>query len=89
MQLAIYLNNQLAGATAGRADPAHRGEQSGHELAPFLEGLAREVQKDRESLLAIMRALGIRVDPIKVPGGWVAEPVPDFARGAGHDCQRT
>ena len=36
-----------------------------------------------------MRALGIRVDQINVPGGWVAELVPDSARGAGHDGQRT
>lgn len=74
MLLAIYLNDHLAGATAGRelsrrAAASNRGTSYG----PFLEDLAREVQEDRGSLLAMMRALGIRVDPIKVAGGWGAE----------------
>ena len=49
MQLAIYLNNQLAGATAGRGLTRRTAASNrGHERA-FLEGLARDVQKDRES----------------------------------------
>jgi hypothetical protein len=74
MLLAIYLNDHLAGATVGR-DLSRRAAASNRDTSygPFLDDLAREVQEDRESLLAIMRALGIRVDRLKVAGGWGAE----------------
>lgn len=74
MLLAIYLNDHLAGATAGR-ELSRRAAASNRDTSygPFLAELAREVQEDRESLLAIMRALGIKVDPVKVAGGWSVE----------------
>jgi hypothetical protein len=74
MLLAIYLNDHLAGATVGR-ELSRRAAASNRNTSygPFLDDLAREVQEDRESLLAIMRALGIRVDRLKVAGGWGAE----------------
>ena len=72
--LAIYLNDHLAGATAGRelakrAAASNRGSGYGR----FLAGLAGELDEDRDSLLEIMRALGLRVDQLKVMGAWSAE----------------
>ncbi len=74
MLLAIYLNDHLAGAMAGR-ELARRAAASnrGTSYAPFLEQLAEQIEADRVSLLEIMRALGVRVDYFKVTGGWGAE----------------
>jgi hypothetical protein len=76
MLLAIYLNDHLAGATGGtelarRSAAANQGSSYG----PFLTQLAHEIDEDRHSLLAIMKALGVRRDPLKVGGGWAAEKV--------------
>jgi hypothetical protein len=74
MLLAIYLNDHLAAATGAR-DLARRAASSnrGSEYGPFLERLAREIAEDRESLLGIMRAVNVKVDPLKVLAGWGAE----------------
>ena len=76
MLLAIYLNDHLAGATGGtelarRSADANRGSSYG----PFLTQLALEIDEDRRSLQDIMKALGVRRDPLKVGGGWAAEKV--------------
>jgi len=76
MLLGIYLNDHLTGATLGRelsrrAAANNRGEPPG----PFLVTLAREVDEDRDALIAIMGALGIRTDPVKVAAAWAAEKV--------------
>jgi hypothetical protein len=72
--LAIYLNDHLAGAT-GAQDLARRAAASNRasEYGPFLGLLAREIAEDRQSLLALMDALGVRVDRLKVLLGWGAE----------------
>jgi hypothetical protein len=77
--LATYLNDHLAGATAGR-ELARRAAGSNRDSSygPFLEQLAAELEEDRESLLAIMHALDIGVDQIKVLGGWGAEKLGRF-----------
>lgn len=72
--LAIYLNDHLAGATAGlelarRTAAAHRQTADG----PALQQLADEIAEDRESLLAVMRVLGVGVQQYKVGAGWLAE----------------
>jgi hypothetical protein len=76
MLLATYLNDHLAGATAGR-ELARRaaGNNRGSELGDFLEGLAREIDQDRESLIELMHALGVGIDRAKVLGGWAAEKI--------------
>ena len=58
--LAIYLNDHLAGATAGcrrfaRAERTHRGTPSG----PVLARVRQEVQQDRRALLRLMRTAGV------------------------------
>jgi hypothetical protein len=72
--LAIYLNDHLAAATGAR-DLARRAASSnrGSSYGAFLERLAAEIDEDRDTLLAIMRALDIGVDRLKVLGGWGAE----------------
>ncbi|MGI4894040.1 MAG: hypothetical protein ACRYF3_02885 [Janthinobacterium lividum] len=59
--LEIYLNDHLAGATAGlarftRAARSHRGTDAGEKLAT----LRREIAEDRRSLSGFMRSLGVR-----------------------------
>jgi hypothetical protein len=71
--LSVYLNDHLTGATGGlelfrRAAANFEGDQ-GKELARLRD----EVQEDRESLLSVMRRLGIRENPVLVTMGWVGE----------------
>jgi hypothetical protein len=74
MLLAIYLNDHLAAAT-GAQDLARRAARSNRssEYGPFLRQLARELAEDRQALLSIMAALGVRVDRLKVLVGRGAE----------------
>jgi hypothetical protein len=74
MLLAIYLNDHLAGATAGR-ELARRAARSnrGSSHGAFLADLAEQIDADRESLLEIMRLLNVRIDRVKVFGGWGVE----------------
>jgi len=72
--LGIYLNDHLAGATGGldlfrRAAGSHRGTEAG----PVLDRLTAEVEDDRDSLLGVLRALGLPVRQYKVVAGWAAE----------------
>lgn len=72
--LAIYLNDHLAGATAG-AELARRaaGSAQDHEDHAVLRGFAAEVAQDRIALLNIMATLGIPVRTYKVYAGWIGE----------------
>jgi hypothetical protein len=72
--LATYLNDHLAGATAGR-ELARRAASNnrGSPLGQFLVVLAREIDEDRDALLALMGGLQIGTDRVKVIGGWSAE----------------
>jgi hypothetical protein len=72
--LATYLNDHLLGATGGM-ELARRaaGENEGSELGEFLATLAREIEDDRETLLALMGELGVKPDRLKVAAGWSAE----------------
>ena len=74
MLLAIYLNDHLAGATAGR-ELARRAASSNRdsEHARFLADLAEQVNQDRDSLLAVMHELDVGIDRAKLLGGWALE----------------
>jgi hypothetical protein len=72
--LSIYLNDHLAGSTAGielvkRACSQNQGTDYGR----FLTELTKEIDEDRAAFVEIMDRLGIRRDPAKVAGGWVLE----------------
>jgi hypothetical protein len=74
--LTIYLNDHLAGATAGvelvrRA--AH--ENAGNDFGVALRELAGEIADDRQELISIITALGYPTDRVKVALGWTAEKV--------------
>jgi hypothetical protein len=72
--LGIYLNDHLAGATAG-AELARRMASSGHLPDPqgALPRLASEITEDRAALLAMMAALDLRVRSYKIYAAWIGE----------------
>lgn len=74
--LSIYLNDHLAGATAG-VELARRAQRSnaGTPLGDVLERLADEIDADRDTLIEIMDRLGAGRDRVKVYGAWAAEKV--------------
>jgi hypothetical protein len=72
--LGIYLNDHLAGATAGielfrRTARAHAGSPTGAEL----QQLTAEVEADRTALLDIMASLSVPVRRYKLVTAWAAE----------------
>ena len=74
VHLATYLNDHLAGSTAG-LELARRthGSNSEGELGAFLETLVTEIDEDREVLRGIIRAVGAGEDRLKVKLAWVGE----------------
>ena len=72
--LGIYLNDHLAGATAG-SELAHRMARShrGREEGGPLSRLAAEIAQDRSALLSIMASLGVTVRGYKVGAAWIGE----------------
>ena len=72
--LGIYLNDHLAGATAG-AELVHRTARSHGDgkNGGTLRRLAAEISQDRAALLDIMAALGIKVRRYKMGAAWIAE----------------
>ncbi|WP_413797682.1 hypothetical protein [Streptomyces iranensis] len=72
--LGIYLNDHLAGATAGmqlarRTAREHRESAFGGDL----EDVAAQIMEDREALLTVMADLEVPVRRYKVYGGWLGE----------------
>jgi hypothetical protein len=64
--LAIYLNDHLAGSTAGR-ELAKRtlSANRGTSYGPFLERLTNEIVEDRATLVEVMDAAGVAEDRVK------------------------
>ena len=88
--LGIYLNDHLAGATAG-AGLARRMAASadpGSESARVLSALAAEITQDRLALIKIMGTLGIPVRGYKVLAGWVGEKA-ERVKPNGHVLTRS
>ncbi|MEU6591862.1 hypothetical protein ABZ923_22005 [Streptomyces sp. NPDC046881] len=72
--LGIYLNDHLAGATAGTQRVGHLARASrGTALGRAIGGVAAEIAEDRATLLEIMRDLDVPVRRYKVWAGWAAE----------------
>jgi hypothetical protein len=76
--LAIYLNDHLAGATAGLELFRRAARSATGERRSNLRRLSREVDQDRASLLDIMARLDVPVRQYKVAAGWVGEKVGRF-----------
>ena len=75
-KLAVYLNDHLAGSTAGR-DLARRAAQAnaGNEYGEFLDQLAGEIESDRQVVLDLMDRFGIGTDYPKLAAAWTMEKV--------------
>jgi hypothetical protein len=72
--LDIYLNDHFAGARLGvELSRRAAAENRGTELGDFLEALHREIVDDRQTLRAVMSALGIDASPLKPAGAWLLE----------------
>jgi hypothetical protein len=74
LMIGIYLNDHLAGATAGtqlarRMARSHQGREEGREL----EAIAAEIGRDRAALLDIMASLGVAVRGYKAGAAWIGE----------------
>ena len=72
--LGIYLNDHLAGATAGRelarrTARSHRGREEGGAL----NRLAADIAQDRSALVSIMASVGVTVRAYKVGAAWIGE----------------
>jgi hypothetical protein len=72
--LTIYLNDHLAGATAGaliarRAAGSNRGTKLGERLA----AVATEIEQDRDALRSVMRLVGAVENPVKTTFARLAE----------------
>jgi hypothetical protein len=72
--LSIYLNDHLAGSEAG-VELARRtlGNNRGSSYGEFLEWLVARIEEDRETLIELMRSLGVRRNYAKVAAGWGLE----------------
>lgn len=72
--LDTYLNDHLAGATAGTDMARHLASAyEGGPLGKLLAHLADEIEEDRRTLEAVMDRVGTAPNPLKQAGGWVAE----------------
>jgi hypothetical protein len=72
--LPIYLNDHLAGSTAG-VELIRRtlSENRNTDLGEFLSVLLSEVDEDRNTLIDLMDRLGIKRSTIKVALAWTIE----------------
>jgi hypothetical protein len=74
--LGIYLNDHLAGATAGlELVKRARGANERTEYGEALTRLADGIEADRRALEGVMERLDVGRDHPKVLAGWVAEKV--------------
>src|SRR4051812_38886863 len=72
--LPIYLNDHLAGSTAG-SELAKRAASAneGTEYGPFLEDLAGQIEADKAQLEDVMKRLAVKTDALKVGAFWLGE----------------
>jgi hypothetical protein len=72
--LSVYLNDHLAGATAGTDRVRYLARSCrGTDLGPTLEAIAGEIAKDRRSLTDLLHRLHIPARRYKICAGWAAE----------------
>jgi hypothetical protein len=73
-RLSIYLNDHLAGATAG-VELARRTAASNRSTryGAVLEAIAEEIEEDRRTLLDLMERLSVGRDRLKIAVAWGAE----------------
>jgi hypothetical protein len=73
-QLGVYLNDHLAGATAGLELAAKlRDNNQGTELGRVMTALHHDIEQDRAALEELMGHLEVARHPVKQAAGWLAE----------------
>lgn len=74
--LSVYLHDHLAGA-AGGVELAHHAakEQADTPVGPALAALAHEIERDRDSLRAILGDLGMSEFALHEAATWLVEKV--------------
>ena len=72
--LQIYLNDHLAGATAG-CELARRAlsNNEGTDLGTFLRQLVVDLEEDKATLAGLIDRLGLKKSIFKQSAGWMAE----------------
>jgi hypothetical protein len=72
--LDLYLNDHMGGATLG-SDLAGqiRDRNEGTPLGDAMDGIAADIEEDRQALHDLMDALDVSRNPVKKAGGWAAE----------------
>jgi len=74
--LGVYLNDHLAGATAGlELAEKLRDNNQGTELGKVMVALYHDIGQDRDSLEELMRHLDLDRHPVKEAAGWMLEKV--------------
>lgn len=72
--ISLYLNDHIAGATAGADLAAHiRDHHQGTAFGDEMKSVADEIEADRRALIDLMERIGATTSPIKQAIGWVAE----------------
>jgi hypothetical protein len=72
--MTTYLNDHLAGSTAGLDHARHLADHGGsRSFGPVMRRIADEIEEDRETLIQLMDRLGAPRNPVKVATAWVAE----------------
>jgi hypothetical protein len=70
----IYLNDHLAGSTAGHDLTARSAKSNeGTELGAFLSDLVGQIEADKAMLEDVMARLHVKHDQVKLTAGWLAE----------------
>jgi hypothetical protein len=72
--LSIYLQDHMAGAVAGvelarRVTGSNRDGPYGEELVAVCD----DIEQDRDALSRVMKAFGVRPNPIKLGSAWAGE----------------
>jgi hypothetical protein len=82
-RLHVYLQDHLAGATAG-VELARRiaSQNEGTEYGDAMARLAGEIDEDREELKAIMAQVGAGADRLKLAAAWTGEKAGRLKRNA-------
>jgi hypothetical protein len=73
-QLAVYLNDHLAGSVAAieLLDHLIKG-QTGQRLEKFLVDLRQDIERDQEVLRDLIRKLDLGESAVRKAGAWIAE----------------
>jgi hypothetical protein len=73
--LPIYLNDHLAGATAGLelSRRLYASNRENEAMAPTLSRISAEIEADRKTLEDVLERLGVPRSPVKPGAAWLLE----------------